>query len=46
MTENNQVDKKSLRVLTKNNPDWNELAKDAVCFANAYGGRLLIGIEG
>lgn len=45
MQENSQIDKKSLRVLTKANPDWNELAKDAVCFANAYGGHLLIGIE-
>lgn len=25
--------------------DWNELAKDCVCFANGMGGRLLIGIE-
>lgn len=45
MIENSQVDKKSLRTLTKRNPDWDELAKDAVCFANAYGGRLLFGIE-
>lgn len=45
MIENSQLDKKSLRVITKNNPDWDELAKDCVCFANAYGGRLLFGIE-
>ncbi len=45
MIENSQLDKKSLRILTKNNPDWDELAKDCVCFANAYGGRLLFGIE-
>lgn len=45
MTEHQQLDKKSLRFITKNNPDWDELAKDCVCFANAYGGRILIGIE-
>lgn len=45
MKENSQLDKKSLRVLTKKNPDWNELAKDAVCFANAYGGHIFFGIE-
>jgi len=45
MIENSQNDKKSLRAITKRNPDWNEIAKDCVCFANAYGGRLLFGIE-
>jgi len=45
MIENSQNDKKSLRAITKPNPDWNEIAKDCVCFANAYGGRLLFGIE-
>lgn len=45
MKENSKIDKKSLRVLTKNNPNWNELAKDTVCFANAYGGHIYIGIE-
>lgn len=45
MIENQQLDKKSLRAITKNNPDWDELAKDCIAFANAYGGRILIGIE-
>ena len=45
MLENQQFDKKSLRLVTKQNPDWNELAKDCVCFANAHGGIILIGIE-
>lgn len=45
MLENQQFDKKSLRLVTKQNPDWNELAKDCVCFANAQGGIILIGIE-
>jgi len=45
MLENEQLDKKSLRTVTKKNPDWQELAKDCVAFANAYGGRILIGIE-
>lgn len=45
MLENQQVDKKSLRFLTKPKPDWDELAKDCVAFANAHGGRILIGVE-
>jgi len=45
MIENSQTDKKSLRAITKKNPNWNEIAKDCVCFANAYGGRLLFGVE-
>ncbi len=45
MKENSLRDKKSLRSLTKANPDWDELAKDCVCFANAQGGIILFGIE-
>lgn len=45
MLENEQFEKKSLLALTKPNPDWDELAKDCVCFANAQGGRILFGIE-
>lgn len=43
--EGQLVDKKSLRTITAKNPDWDALAKDCVAFANAQGGRLLIGIE-
>ena len=43
--EGQLVDKKSLRAITSRNPDWDALAKDCVAFANAQGGRLLIGIE-
>jgi ATP-dependent DNA helicase RecG len=43
--ENIYWDKKSLRVLQKKNPDWNELAKDCVAFANARGGKIFIGVE-
>ena len=39
------LDKKSLRSVTGKTVSWNELAKDCVAFANASGGRLLIGIE-
>lgn len=39
------VDKKSLRAVTGNSANWKELAKDCIAFANAQGGRLLIGIE-
>ncbi len=45
MKENSLRDKKSLRTLTKANPDWDELAKDCVCFANAQGGAIFFGIE-
>ncbi|KGE89156.1 MAG: ATP-binding protein [Phaeodactylibacter xiamenensis] len=45
MEENSLQDKKSLRVLTKANPNWGELAKDCVSFANAQGGSLIFGIE-
>lgn len=45
MSENEKVDLKSLRFLTRGKPDWNELAKDCVAFANAQGGRIVIGVE-
>lgn len=45
MKENQQYEKKSLRLFNKRNPDWKELAKDCVCFANAQGGKIIIGIE-
>jgi ATP-dependent DNA helicase RecG len=45
MIENQILDKKSLRVLTAKNPDWDELARDCVAFANAQGGKILFGIE-
>lgn len=38
-------DKKSLRSVTGKSSDFPEIAKDCVAFANAQGGRLLIGIE-
>jgi ATP-dependent DNA helicase RecG len=38
-------DNKSLRKVTGKTADFPELAKDCVAFANAQGGRLLIGIE-
>ncbi|KAB2877776.1 transcriptional regulator [bacterium] len=41
--ENEIADKKSIKFLSK--PDWDELAKDCVCFANAKGGIIIIGIE-
>ncbi|MBC7454685.1 MAG: putative DNA binding domain-containing protein [Massilia sp.] len=43
--EGQLLDKKSLRSVTGKTVNWSELAKDCVAFANAYGGRLLIGIE-
>ena len=43
--ENEQCDCKSIKVIRGKSADWEELAKDCVCFANGQGGRLLIGIE-
>jgi ATP-dependent DNA helicase RecG len=43
--EGQQLDYKSLRIVSGSKPDWHELARDCVCFANGSGGRLLIGIE-
>lgn len=43
--ENHHVDQKSLRVVAGSKADFAALAGDCVCFANASGGRLLIGIE-
>ena len=40
-----QLDRKSWRAVTGRTADWSELAKDCVAFANAAGGRLLIGLE-
>lgn len=45
MEESKNIDKKSLKFLNGKNTDWNELAKDCVCFANAQGGFIYIGIE-
>lgn len=43
--EGQLIDKKSLRSVTGKSADFDEIAKDCVAFANAQGGRLLIGIE-
>jgi ATP-dependent DNA helicase RecG len=43
--ENYSADQKSLRKVTGNTADWPALAADCVCFANAAGGCLRIGIE-
>ena len=46
MTDEGQnIDRKSLKVVTGKNPRWKELSKDCVCFANASGGVILLGIE-
>ena len=43
--EGQLLDQKSLQSVIGKNADWNELAKDCIAFANATGGRLLLGIE-
>lgn len=43
--EGQLLDQKSLRAVLGKTADWNEIAKDCIAFANATGGRLLLGIE-
>jgi ATP-dependent DNA helicase RecG len=43
--EDDTFDCKSLRMIQGRTSDWREIAADCVCFANAAGGRLRIGIE-
>lgn len=43
--EGQLLDQKSLRSVTGKTADWNEIAKDCIAFANATGGRLLLGVE-
>jgi len=45
MLENSDLDKKSLSLIIGKTANWRELAKDCVCFANGYGGTIIIGIE-
>lgn len=45
MKENSLLDKKSLSIVTGSKSSLKELAKDCVCFANAQGGSIIIGIE-
>lgn len=46
MTKEGQcLEYKSLRSVTGNNADWDEIVKECVAFANAIGGRLIIGVE-
>jgi len=45
MEEKTHTDKKSLKFLKGKQTDWSELAKDCVCFANAQGGFIYIGID-
>jgi ATP-dependent DNA helicase RecG len=45
MKENSILDKKSLSIIEGKTANWKELAKDCVCFANSFGGRINIGIE-
>jgi len=42
--EDQNTEFKSLRLLTRDKPDWAELARDCVGFANAQGGGMLVGM--
>ena len=43
--EGHLVDRKSIRTVSGKSANFSELAKDCVAFANAQGGKLLVGIE-
>jgi ATP-dependent DNA helicase RecG len=43
--EGQLLDQKSLRAVSGKTANWNEIAKDCIAFANAVGGRLLLGVE-
>lgn len=43
--EGQQLDRKSLRTVTRSTAGFSSLAQDCVCFANGGGGQILIGIE-
>jgi ATP-dependent DNA helicase RecG len=45
MAENHIVEYKSLRKVTGKTADLKDLAKTCVCFANAQGGTIIVGIE-
>jgi ATP-dependent DNA helicase RecG len=45
MNENQEIEKESIRIVTGSTADFDKLAKDCVCFANARGGVIYIGIE-
>ncbi|MBK9386259.1 MAG: putative DNA binding domain-containing protein [Planctomycetes bacterium] len=44
-SESQELDRKSLRIVSGASQDFVELARDCVCFANSSGGTILIGIE-
>lgn len=43
--EGQNIERKSLKIVSGKNPQWSELDKDCVCFANARGGTIFLGIE-
>jgi ATP-dependent DNA helicase RecG len=43
--ESQHIDYKSIRIIQKGESGFKDLAQAAVCFANAQGGKLVIGIE-
>lgn len=43
--EGQLLDQKSLRAVTGKTANWDEIVKDCIAFANATGGRLLLGVE-
>ena len=45
MIEGQRIEKKSLKLVVGSSSNFEELAKDCVCFANARGGVIHIGIE-
>lgn len=45
MSETDRTEQKSLTVVTRANPGWDEVARECICFANGRGGTLILGVE-
>lgn len=45
MSEHHAFERKSLRLVVGTTADWDDLARACVCFANARGGVLVVGVE-
>src|SRR5690606_22913267 len=45
MDENQELEKKSLRILFEKKADWEKLARECIGMANTRGGILVVGIE-
>lgn len=45
MSEGDRTEYKSLTLVTRASPAWDDVARECVCFANGRGGTLILGVE-